>query len=234
MKNTKSLFLAFVIALAVLLQAVQPAYAENIPVTGPNLESNQPSSAAVTSLATFVSSVAVSGNPDLVAGIFARGLFAAPIVQQPSTAPGFVSTENEAATQFGMAAQYGTVALLAHNYLLGEQFFSVEPGKILSLVYGDGHAQTYRVKQVLQYQALSPNSPYSDFLDLTDPNGAVISVTDLFYKVYTQSGQLVLQTCIAANGDPSWGRLFVIAEPAATVITNGVHHYMTAPTMFIH
>lgn len=233
MKNMKSHFLAIVLALALLLQVVQPASAEKIPVTGANLESIQPSSAAITSLATFVSSVAVSGNPDMVAGIFARGLFAAPIVQQPSTAPGFVSTETEAATQFGMAAQYGTVALLAHNYLLGEQFFSVEQGEILSLVYGDGHAQNYRVKQILQYQALSPSSPYSDFLDLTDPNGSVISVTDLFYKVYTQNGQLVLQTCIEANGDPSWGRLFVIAEPAATVLTNGVHHYMTVPTMSI-
>lgn len=233
MNNSKSLFIAVIVALALLLQGVQPASAENIPVTGPNLESIQPASAAVTSLATFASSVAVSGNPNLVAGIFARGLFAAPIVQQPSTAPGFVSTETEAATQFSMAAQYGTVALLAHNYLLGEQFFSVEQGKILSLVYGDGHAQTYRVKQILQYQALSPNSPYSDFLDLNDPNGTVISVTDLFYKVYTQYGQLVLQTCIEANGDPSWGRLFVIAEPAATIQSDGVHHHMTAPTMSI-
>lgn len=233
MKKTKSLLLAIIVSLALIFQGVQSASAENIPVTGPNLESIQSASAAVTSLATFASSVAASGNPDLVAGIFARGLFAAPIVQQPSTAPGFVSTQIDAATQFSMAAQYGTVALLAHNYLLGEQFFSVEQGKILSLVYGDGRAQTYRVKQILQYQALSPDSPYSDFLDLNDPNGAVISVTDLFYKVYTQNGQLVLQTCIEANGDPSWGRLFVIAEPAFTVQSDGAQHRMTAPTMSV-
>jgi hypothetical protein len=69
------------------------------------------------------------------------------------------------------------------------------------------------VKQILHYQALSPSSPYSDFLDLDDPNGTRISVETLFYKVYTQNGTLVLQTCIEANGNSSWGRLFVIAVP---------------------
>jgi len=231
MKPTKSLFLSLIFALALLLQPVQSVAADTIPVTGPNLENIQPASAAVNSLSSFTASVAVSGNPNLVAGIFARGLFAAPIVQQPSTAPGFVSTQSEAATQFAMAAQYGTVALLAHNYLLGQQFFSVAQGKVLSLVYGDGHANTYRVKQVLRYQALSPNSPYSDFVDLDDPSGARISVTDLFYKVYTQNGQLVLQTCIEADGNSSWGRLFIIAEPAHLVTSLQPNRYVANLTM---
>jgi hypothetical protein len=233
MKYTKSLSLAFLVALALIFGLVHPASADNIPVTGPNLESAQPANASVVSLASFASSVAVSGNPNLVAGIFARGIFAAPIVQQPSSAPGFVSTNSEAATQFGMAAQYGTIALLAHNYLLGEQFFSVQNGKILSLVYGDGHALTYRVKQVLKFQALTPSSPYSNFVDLDDPNVGQITATDLFYRVYTNDGTLVLQTCIEAEGNSSWGRLFVIAEPAHLVTTLQPNRLVMANTLAI-
>ncbi|MHB0987508.1 MAG: hypothetical protein ACYC3P_02450 [Bellilinea sp.] len=217
MKQKLSLILSLVLILTLFAQPVQTATGAIIPVTGPSLENAETASSAVAALAPFAASVAVSGNPYQVAGIFAGGIFAAPIVQQPASAPGFVSTQPEAATQFGMVAQYGAVALLAHNYLLGEKFFAVETGKILSLVYGDGRTQTYRVKEVLKYQALSPNSPYSDFVDLNDPNGARISVETLFYKVYTQSDTLVLQTCIEANGEPSWGRLFVIAQPANPV-----------------
>ncbi len=233
MKNTKSLFFAFLVAAALIFGSVQPASADTIPLTGPNLENIQPASVAVVSLASFTSSVAVSGNPNLVAGIFARGIFAAPIVQQPSSAPGFVSTDAAAATQFGMAAQYGTVALLAHNYLLGEQFFSVQNGKVLSLVYGDGHAQTYRVRQVLKFQALSPSSPYSNFVDLDDPNAGQITATDLFYRVYTNDGTLVLQTCIEAEGNSSWGRLFVIAEPAHLATTLQPNRLVMADTLAI-
>jgi hypothetical protein len=209
MKNKFHFPLIFFLILAFTLQPIKSTNAAVIPVTG-----NEPSAAsAVNSIQSFTASVAVSGDPNLAAGIFVRGLFAAPIVQQPSTAPGFVSTDAVSATQFGMAADYGSVALLAHNYLLGQEFFQVRVGKILSLVFGDGHVKTYRVKQILHYQALSPSSPYSDFLDLDDPNGTRISVETLFYKVYTQNGTLVLQTCIEANGNSSWGRLFVIAVP---------------------
>lgn len=217
MKPKFTIIFSILLILALLGQPTHAAAGTIIPVTGPNLENVETAAYAVSSLAPFAASVAVSGNAKQVAGIFARDIFAAPIVQQPASAPGFVSTQSEAATQFGMAAQYGTIALLAHNYLLGEQFFAVQTGKILYLVYGDGHTRTYRVKQVLKYQALSPNSPYSDFVDLNDPNGARISVETLFYKVYTQGNTLVLQTCIEANGEPSWGRLFVIAQPETLI-----------------
>lgn len=230
MKHKLSLLLTLFLALAIASYPFQTAAADSIPVTG-NLSSPN---AAASALAPFAASVAVSGNPNLVAGIFARDIFAAPIVQQPSTAPGFVSTESETATQFGMAAKYGAVALLAHNYLLGEQFFAVPVGKILTLVYGDGHTRTYRVKQIFHYQALSPNSPYSDFLDLDDPAGTRLSVESLFYKVYTQAGTLVLQTCIDANGNSSWGRLFIIAVPEALAMRNQVARLGNQPTSRIN
>ncbi|MHB1481102.1 MAG: hypothetical protein ACYCXH_02155 [Bellilinea sp.] len=213
MNKKYSFLLTIFLAIALVSSNAGTVSANPIPVTGPQLENASPASVSAVSLAPFVASVATSGNPNQAAGIFAQGLFAAPIVQQPASAPGFVSTEAEIATQFAMATQYGSIALLAHNYLLGGQFFDVDMGEVLALVYGDGHIQTYRVVEVMEYQALSPNSPYSDFVDLKDPTGQRISVTSLFYAVYAQEGKLVLQTCIEANGEPSWGRLFIIAQP---------------------
>src|SRR5574340_19368 len=213
MKPKLSSILILILALAIVFLPTGTAFANSVPVTGPNSDTLTPASISMAAIAPFVASVATSGNPNQAAGIFANGVFAAPIVQQPSSAPGFVSTKEDVATQFGMAAQYGTIALLAHNYLLGLQFFDIEVGKVLTLVYGDGHLQAYRVEQVLQYQALAPNSPYSDFVDLNDPSGSRISVNTLFYQIYAQEGKLVLQTCIEANGEPSWGRLFIVAQP---------------------
>lgn len=226
MNKKNSILLTLVLVLAIASQPLYSASADTIPVTG-NLNSVNN---AVRSLAPFAASVAISGNPNLVAGIFARDLFAAPVVQQPAAAPGFVSRASDTATQFSMAATYGSVALLAHNDLLGESFFAIPVGKILTLVYGDGHARTYRVKQILRYQALTPNSPYSDFLDIDDPAADTISVETLFYKVYAQAGRLVLQTCIAANGDSSWGRIFIIAEPENLMMKNQVTRLFTQPT----
>jgi len=230
MKNKLTLLLlSIILTFALIAQPVSVVSADSISVTG-NVAS---SSFAVDSLAPFAASLAASGNPDLVAGIFAQDIFAAPIVQQPSTAPGYVSTAAESATQFGIAAQYGAIALLAHNYLLGQNFFSVPVGKILALVYGDGHAQTYQVTQILRYQALSPTSPYSDFLDLDDPNASIISVETLFYSVYAQAGKLILQTCIDANGNSSWGRLFIIAEPVEIAPEVPAHRLWLNPTQRI-
>jgi len=158
----------------------------------------------------FASKV-MTGNPSTIAGVFVDDEFELPVVQQPSGAPGFVSGQEGVVTQFGLANQYGSIGILAHNTLSGAFFFDLQPGEQIYLVYGDGSTEHYRVTSVRHFQALQPNSDYSEFLDL-DNNGAYYSVGDLFYEVYAQPGQLVLQTCIAANGVSSWGRLFVLAE----------------------
>jgi hypothetical protein len=69
----------------------------------------------------------------------------------------------------------------------------------------------YQVTKIENYQALSPNSPYSDFLSL-DGSNQKLSATQLFSKIYTQENHLVLQTCLEKDGDLSWGRTFIIAE----------------------
>jgi hypothetical protein len=63
----------------------------------------------------------------------------------------------------------------------------------------------------LQYQALQPYSPNSDFRDLETND--TISAVQLFGKVYRGDRHVTFQTCIEAYGNSSWGRLFIIAKP---------------------
>ena len=160
------------------------------------------------SLADFSSQVS-NGNSGQITGLYSENIFSLSVVQQPSGQAGFVSTSANTTTQFRMASALG---FLAHNYLAGSDFFSLYGGAPITVVYGDGHTSNYRVSQVRKFQALSPESPYSDFIDLA--TGGTLSATDLFYQTYGVSGQVVLQTCISSNGNSSWGRLFIIATPS--------------------
>jgi hypothetical protein len=160
------------------------------------------------SLSNFTQQVN-NGNAGQITGIYSDNLFALAVVQQPSGQAGYVSTAGNTATQFGMASGLG---FLAHNYLSGSLFSYLYGGAPITVVYGDGHTQAYQVSQIRKFQALSPESPYSDFVDLA--SGSTLSATDLFYATYGVGGQVVLQTCISANGNSSWGRLFIIATPA--------------------
>ncbi len=62
------------------------------------------------------------GQADSVRGIYIPDLLTAPVVQQPSGDHEFISTEENALTQFGLASQFGSIGLLAHNYLAGATF----------------------------------------------------------------------------------------------------------------
>jgi hypothetical protein len=56
-----------------------------------------------------------------------------------------------------------------------------------------------------------PESTYSQFIDLATGKGT--DAEGVFRKVYMGDGHLTFQTCIAKDGQLSWGRLFVVAEP---------------------
>jgi len=167
-------------------------------------------STLVPDFASFVQSV-MDGQADMLRGVYVSGVLAMPVVQQPVGQPGFVSTTDDQLTQFGMAAEVGNVGLLAHNYLAGTSFSMLMPGQQVSLIYGDGHVEFFVVKHILKYQALDPYSPYSDFRNLE--NSITISAAEMFKQVYRGDRHVTFQTCIEANGNSSWGRLFVIAEP---------------------
>ncbi len=161
-------------------------------------------------LDTFIQSVK-NGDADTLRGVYASGLFAFPVVQQPSQNSSFVSTLPNTVTQFDMALAYGNIGLLAHDFLAGQYFSQLSTGEAVQIIYGDGRIENFTVTAIDRYQALDPKSPYSKFIDLD--SGQELSSTDLFRKVYMGSTHVTFQTCIEANGDPSWGRLFVIAEP---------------------
>ena len=141
-----------------------------------------------------------------------KNLISLQITQQPAENINFVTPLPNYVTEYQTASTYGTIGLLAHNYLAGRYFFEILPGQEIELVYRDNRTERFVVTQVKKYQALSPNSPSSDFTDLS--TGEYFTASQLFKKVYKkQTGHLVLQTCIYADQNPTWGRLFIIAEP---------------------
>jgi|SRR5690349_23577881 len=152
-----------------------------------------------------------NGDANALRGVYVQDLMAFTVIQQPADSAAFVSLNKDQVTQFNMAAQAGNVGLLAHNYLAGNSFSKLKKGDVVTLVYGDGHTEGFSVTNILQYQALDPNSVHSSFRDLGSQ--AVLSASQLFDRVYRGSRHLTFQTCIESNRDLSWGRLFVIAEP---------------------
>ena len=158
----------------------------------------------------FVNSV-INGADNDIRGIYSENEFAFPVVKQPAGNAGFVSTVEGVVTEFAMAKKYGVTGIVAHNYLAGANFFSLEVGEVIEVVYGDGEILRYEITSIQSYQALSPNSATSQFVDLA--TSEKISATQLFKRVYMGSQHLTLQTCIQQGSVDSWGRLFVIAEP---------------------
>lgn len=160
---------------------------------------------------TFVRSV-MNGRSDLIVGVYVENILALPVIQQPSSSSAWVSPNDFEATQFVMAFVIaGNVGLLAHNFLAGRFFFDLRPGHIVQLIYGDGSVIDYELTEIKQYQALQPNSVYSDFVDLK--TGETVSSTNLFNVVYAGEHHLTFQTCIDREGNSEWGRHFPIAYP---------------------
>jgi hypothetical protein len=152
-----------------------------------------------------------NGDVKALRGVYVPDVLALPIVQQPAGNAGYVSTEDGKLTQFGMASQFGNVGLLAHNHLSGKFFSQLAVGQEVRLVYGNGKVEYFVITAVLQYQALQPSSPYSSFHNLNKEE--TLTAEQMFKRVYFGDRHVTFQTCIAKDGNPSWGRLFVIATP---------------------
>lgn len=162
------------------------------------------------SFADFNQSVQ-NGEGGVLRGVYVPNVLALPIVQQPEDQPYYVSNHNGEATQFSVASHYGNIGLLAHNNLSGRFFSQLAVGQTVHLVYGDGRVDSYVIGQVLHFQALQPESVSSSFRNL-DRN-EVLSSSEMFNRAYVGERRLVFQTCIEAQGNASWGRLFVVALP---------------------
>lgn len=212
MAPNKNRFFLFILLFSILFSsgfaAVQPHL---IPLTGVGTITAKISSAPSTTVDEFTARVQ-DGSAN-IRGIYAQSHFAYQVIQQPSGQPGYVSAIAGVVTQFGLATSYGSTGLLAHNFAAGAQFDELEVGDVLYLVLGNGTYSRFVVTELQQYQALSPDSATSQFIDLS--TRVEISASQLFTQVYAVPNRLVLQTCIQNGNEDSWGRLFVIAEPEA-------------------
>lgn len=157
------------------------------------------------------SQIVQNGEADVLRGVYVADAFALPVVQQPSGSPGYVSNYDGQLTQFSMAAQFGNLGLLAHNHLAGKSFSQLAVGQEVRLIYGNGRVEYFVITEILQYQALQPNSMRSAFRDLATDE--TITANQLFERVYTGERHVTFQTCIEANGNLSWGRSFIVATP---------------------
>jgi hypothetical protein len=152
-----------------------------------------------------------NGDVNTLSGVYVPNVLALPVIQQPSGDDGYVSNKDDQTTQFAMASQFGSVGLLAHNYLSGRFFSELAVGQEVRLVYGNGRVEYFVITEILRYQALEPNSQLSSFRSLD--HSEILSAEQMFKRVYAGERHVTFQTCIAANGTVSWGRLFVVAEP---------------------
>ncbi len=191
-----------------------------VPATGLTPYAALKDTSTITSLQDFVQSVE-NGQKNTVVGVYVPGVLALPVGQQPQGNAGFVTRTPNQTTQFNLAGQYGTIGILAHNDLAGMLFPEIQTNEYAIVVYGDGHLEYFQISQIQKYQALSPTSTFSDFINL-DGSNERLSASQLFNRIYGPGGRLVFQTCIDANGDPSWGRVFIIAEPADSQVLSVV------------
>jgi len=150
-----------------------------------------------------------NGDASVLRGVYVPDVLALPVAQQPADRPYYVSNRDGEATQFAMASRYGNIGLLAHNTLSGKFFSRLSVGQQVHLVYGDGRVEDFVVATILRFRASTPESVSSTFHNL-DWN-ETLSASELFRRAYAGERHLVFQTCIAANGNASWGRLFIEA-----------------------
>jgi hypothetical protein len=190
---TISLFALFVVSLI-------PA-----PVSAKTVET-----ATFPEFSNFLQSI-YTGEANQLRGVYVPEVMALPVVSQPGNDAGYVSREEETLTRFALADYFGTIGLLAHNYLAGQYFTSLSPGQVVYLVYGGGEVNAYMITQVSRFQANEPYNPYGEFRNLE--TGITYTAEQTFRQFYTGTPHVTFQTCIAQGDEPSWGRLFVTAIP---------------------
>ncbi|HEX9017724.1 MAG TPA: hypothetical protein VF806_00965 [Anaerolineaceae bacterium] len=154
-----------------------------------------------------------NGKAGDIVGVYVRDVMALAVMQQPAGEPEFVSRDNQVLTQFALPKEYGSIGLLAHNYLSGSRFFRLTTAMEVVAVYGNGRLERYKISRIERFKALNPTSAFSNFVDLADTQGVVLTSSELFRRIYTAGHQLVFQTCISENGQSSWGRIFIVATP---------------------
>lgn len=187
---------------------VKPGEAGGQPATQPTPTPTPLPEPTFPSLEEFISQIA-SGQGAAWRGFYAEEKFTARIVQQPANNYSFISWEMDVLTQY-MLAEEDVVGLLAHNTHAGQYYFLLRVGDQFYLVSDDRQTRLYQVQTIDRYQALQPSSNTSDYKNLE--TGEILSTAQIFARYYMGEPHVTLQTCIAQNGLPNWGRLFVVAN----------------------
>jgi hypothetical protein len=150
-------------------------------------------------------------NPNLIHSVSVPKTFSYAVVQQPEDDDYYVSSSKKLVTEFALARKYNNIGLLAHNNLAGHLFKDIDLGEEIHILYENGRTDRYTVSAIYRFQALKSTDTESRFVDLE--TGEILTATEVFNRMYMGAPHITLQTCIAAKGDASWGRLFVIATP---------------------
>ena len=172
--------------------------------------------------------VPVANNQsNIVQSVYVNGTLDLQVVQQPKGEANYVSPKDGELTQFSTVSQYGNIGLLAHNYLSGRAFSQLAIGQDVHVMYSNGEIESFVITEILSYQALEPKSQYSSFQSLEN-EGEILTVEEMFDRVYRGDRHLTFQTCIANDGMTSWGRLFVVARPKHGVASFESRNLMSA------
>jgi hypothetical protein len=216
LKNRTATPIALRVSLSLLLFVLASLW------LSPNYALALDNTASLPTLADFLE-IVQNGHTDDIRGVYVDSVLALPVVQQPAGKATYVSNQDGEVTQFGLASQYGNIGLLAHNHKAGQSFSKLTLGQEVQLIYGDGYVETFIIKRVLQFQALEPTSPLSSFKNLDKDE--TLTAEQMFKRAYAGRYHLTFQTCIAADGKLSWGRLFVMAVPKKSVESPHPHRH---------
>jgi hypothetical protein len=152
-----------------------------------------------------------NGRDGVLTGVYVAGVMALKVLQQPDGDASFISAEDGTATQFQSSTFYGVVGLLAHNFLSGRYFQELNPSQKVTLIYGDGSLENYRITDIANFERLVQGDLRSNFRDLA--TDAEWTVDEVFNQFYTGDRHLTLQTCIEKDGVWNWGVQFIVADP---------------------
>lgn len=144
------------------------------------------------------------------------------ILRQPPNQPGWITNQIGQVNTFRLAMEHGCLGILAHNYLAGQHFKDIQPNQIVEIIYDDDWIKLYEITAIHRFRATRPNSPYSSFVSIEKDGVAseLIKYNRLFDRMYaSNTGKLVMQTCIALGDNPTWGRLFIIGKLVDQSIT---------------
>ncbi len=138
-------------------------------------------------------------------------VFDFPVTQQPVGKEIYVSNKAGEVTQFRMPSYTGVTALIAHNYLAGQEFYKLNAGQQFWVQYDGEHSYRYRVTGSYRFKKLDPPNPSSRLIDLQ--NNQELSATQVYDRFYKGDHHVTFQTCLEGDGRLDWGLYFVVGEP---------------------